>query len=183
MIYIIPTDTCFGIACPLSERKDYHNIYKLKKRDWKKPLALLVGSFDWLIEHTDLTNEQINFLRSYEKPFTVLTDCDYVKMFMEFEDPEEGDFLNSNVYEQIAFRVAHTEQQKKLIKKEWPLFLTSANRSWDWEIYDIAKIEEMFEEEKRVDIRASSSLDEDCSVSDIFSFVWDTLEVEYLRKG
>ena len=89
----------------------------------------MVEDFDWLSEHTTLTAEQIEFLEEYEKPFTVLTNSDRVKMYLDYDDPEDGDFLNSNVYEEIAFRVAHNNVQKKLTHREGPIFLTSANTS------------------------------------------------------
>jgi len=183
MIYVLPTDTCFWLACILSDKKEYHKIYKLKKRDWKKPLALMVENFDWLSEHTELTDEQIEFLEDYEKPFTVLTQCDRVKMYLDFDDPEEWDFLNSNVYEEIAFRVAHNNVQKKLTHKEGPIFLTSANTSWQWEIYDIETIEQLYWDDKYIDIRAEKDLKNQYKYSDIFRFIWDTTEVEYIREG
>ena len=183
MIYILPTDTCFWLACALSDKKEYHKIYKLKKRDWSKPLALMVENYDWLREHTDLTDEQIEFLEEYEKPFTVLTHSDRVKMYIDYDDSDEWDFLNSDVYNEIAFRVAHMPTHHKLIKREWPIFLTSANRSGQWEIFDIETIENMFWDDKYVEIRAEKNLHNPYKHSDIFRFIWDTTEVEYIREG
>ena len=31
MIYVLPTDTCFWLACVMSDKREYHKIYKLKK--------------------------------------------------------------------------------------------------------------------------------------------------------
>lgn len=106
-IFILPTDTCFGIACALDDKKGYHKIYDIKKRSFDKPLAVLVESFDWLEKYTSLTPEQIEFLKEYEKPFTVVTDCPNIQIFLNFEDDEDGEFRNNKVYKKIGFRVAN----------------------------------------------------------------------------
>ncbi|MDR3151100.1 MAG: Sua5/YciO/YrdC/YwlC family protein [Candidatus Peribacteria bacterium] len=88
MIYIIPTDTCFGISCSITEYKDYEKIYKIKKRDYKKPLVILVPNFEWLEKYTDITKEQVNFLKNYEKPWTILTKSNFVKIWLNFVNEE-----------------------------------------------------------------------------------------------
>jgi L-threonylcarbamoyladenylate synthase len=91
MIYIFPTDTCFGLACSITEIKDYEKIYKIKKRDFGKPLAILVENFEWLEKYTTLTKEQVNFLKNYKKPFTILTESSFVKIWLNFVDEETGE--------------------------------------------------------------------------------------------
>jgi len=186
MIYILPTDTCYGIACPLEDKKNYEKIYKIKKRRFEKPLAIMVESFDWLRENTDLTDEQIDFLESYEKPFTILTDSTPVRLFIEFWDNEEEHFINKDVYEHISFRVANNDIEKDLIKWVGPIWLTSANLSWAWETYSVEEIEKDFEyyiEKDIVEVLWTQNLDESIPASDVFRFINDSLEVEYLRKG
>jgi L-threonylcarbamoyladenylate synthase len=144
MIYFIPTDTCYGIACEITDSRSYEKIYSIKKRDWNKPLAIMVENFEWLKEYTPLNNEQIDFLKTYDKPFTILTDCNSIKHMLQFED-EEMKFENKEVYKKIAFRVAHNKDQKKLIKKVGPIFLTSANISNQPEIFERKDLEKKFE--------------------------------------
>lgn len=186
MIYIIPTDTCYGIACALEDKKNYEKIYKIKKRRFEKPLALMVESFDWLAENTDLTSEQIDFLKAYENPFTILTDSTPVRLFIEFWDKEEEHFLNKDVYDYISFRVANNDVEESLTKSLGPIWLTSANISWIWETYDIEQIEKDFEyyiEKWVVEVMGTHDLNEDIPASDVFRFVWETLELEYMRKN
>lgn len=186
MIYIIPTDTCFGIACAFDDKKNYHKIYKIKKRNHGKPLAIMVESFSWLEEYTDLTWEQIDFLENYNKPFTILTNSSYIEMFLKFEDEEEGMFENNDIYEQIGFRVAHTPEQKKLIKKVGPIWLTSANLSGKEEIYEQHKIEEQFEyyiEKWIVKILGNTDLDPEIKPSDVFWFESESLEQKFIRQN
>ncbi|MDR2641061.1 MAG: Sua5/YciO/YrdC/YwlC family protein [Candidatus Peribacteria bacterium] len=102
MIYILPTDTCFGLACPIVEHESYDKIYKIKKREFGKPLAILVPNFEWLEKYTILTKEQIDFLKKYDKPFTILTESPNTKIWLNFVDEENGgEFRNRAIYEKI----------------------------------------------------------------------------------
>lgn len=182
-IFILPTDTCYGIWCPIWDSDAYKRIYEIKKRDFSKPLAIMVEDLDWLYENTTLSEQQLDFISEYEKPFTVLTECPRIKMLLEFED-EEISYPNHYQYEQIAFRVAHTPAQKKLIQQEWPIFLTSANISQKQENYKISDIKETFQNYlNEIKIIDEVDLDENISASDIFSFEWESLELNYLRKN
>lgn len=185
MIYILPTDTCYGIACSLDDKKSYEKIYKIKKRSFDKPLALMVENFKWLRNNTDLTDEQVNFLKNYDRPFTILTESSPVRLFLEYQDENEEYLINKDIYEQISFRVAHTPEQERLISQVWPIWLTSANLSGAGETYNIEKIEEDFEyyiDNDIVKVLWRYPLDENTPPSDVFSFVWESLEIEYLRK-
>ncbi len=187
MIYILPTDTCYGIACALEDKKNYEKIYKIKKRSSSKPLAIMVQNFKWLRENTDLTGEQIDFLERYEKPFTVLTSSTPIELFLQFWDDNEEHFINKDVYQQVAIRVASNAIEEKLIRSVWPIWLTSANLSGKWESYKIDKIEQDFEyyiEKWVVEVLGGTyKLDSSIPASDIFGFIWDSLELEYLRKN
>lgn len=186
MIYILPTDTCYGIGCSLDDKKNYEKIYKIKKRSHDKPLAIMVKNFKWLRENTDLTDEQVDFLERYEKPFTVLTNSTPVELFINFQDENEEYLINKDVYEQVAIRVAHNDIQESLINQVWPIWLTSANLSWSGETFDIETIKKDFEyyiEKDIVEVLGSYSLDPEIPSSDIFGFIWESLEIEYLRKN
>ena len=45
-IGVIPTDTIYGICAPALDKKAIEKVYKLKKRDPKKPMIILIGSLD-----------------------------------------------------------------------------------------------------------------------------------------
>lgn len=184
-IFLINTDTCYWIACPIYDRNAYHKIYKIKKRDLSKPLAIMVGDFNWLSENTPLNKEQINFLKNYKKPFTIMTDSNTIKLWLNYSD-EEDMFINKDIYKKIAIRIAHTKEQKKLIKEVWPIFLTSANLSWEKEIYDEIELKEEFKyylEKKVVKlIETSEKNSKNQKPSEIFEFVWDSLDRDYIRR-
>ena len=146
----------------------------------------MVPNFRWLRDNTYLTDEQVDFLEKYERPFTVLTYSDPVELFLKFWDGTEEHFINKDVYEQVAFRVASQTVDQDLVDERGPIWLTSANLSGAWETYTYEKIEKDFEyyiENNIVEVLGSYDLDPSIPASDIFSFVWDSLEVEYVRRG
>ena len=46
VIGIIPTDTIYGICCSAFKKESVEKLYKLKKRDKKKPMILLISSLN-----------------------------------------------------------------------------------------------------------------------------------------
>ncbi|MFK7779978.1 MAG: Sua5/YciO/YrdC/YwlC family protein [Candidatus Gracilibacteria bacterium] len=187
MIYLLPTDTCYGIACSIHDIKSYTWIYKIKKRDFSKPLAILISDFKWLKDNTTLTNEQINFLKEYKKPFTVLTDCDHLKIWMNYIDEDNNEFINRDIYKLYAFRVANNDTEKRLVKENGPMFMTSANLSNKPELYNSKEVEKEFayyiEKEKIEFVGKNTGNLPENGTSDIFEFVGDSLDVKYLRKN
>lgn len=178
MIYILPTDTCFWIACSIYDITSYHKIYKIKKRPLSKPLAIMIPDFLWLEKNTLLNKNQIKFLKNYNKPFTILTDSPVIKMILN-----HFNYKNKEVYKQIAFRVAHNDIQKKLINDIWPIFLTSANFSWQKEIYNINEAKKQFKNFKEdiIFLWDNITLKEN-PPSDIFYFTWEWTQIKYIRN-
>ncbi len=185
MIFILPTDTCYGIACPLHDKNSYEQIYKIKKRSLEKPMAILVESFDWIKENTTLNQEQIEFLRNYPRPFTILTQSTYISLFLNYQDEKEQYLINKDIYEELSFRVSHNDVQDMLIQTHGPLWMTSANISRQWEIYTPEEVEEDFWyylKNGQIELLGSYYLDEDNKASDVFRFIWDSCEVDYVRR-
>lgn len=185
MIYILPTDTCFWIACPISETEDYEKIYEIKKRDKSKAIAIMVSDFDYFSEQTKLTLEQIKFLKDYKNPFTILINKDKIldKNLLSIIN----NLPNSTIYSKIAFRVAHNFMHKKLIRLNWLLFLTSANISSNPEIFDTESIKKEFwniieKENIKVLAHWEFCINSKQKYSDIFEFKGESEEVEYFRK-
>ncbi len=180
-LFILPTDTCFWIATPINDIEWYNAIYKIKKRGLDKPLAILVDSFEWLEENTILNDKQINFLKNYNKPFSILTKTKI--------DILPDNIPNKEIYKKVAFRIAHNFMHSKLIRlNNSPLFLTSANRSWECELFSSHNIREIFESEiKENDIKVFAHpwfcIDSKQISSDIFEFIWESTEIKYIRKN
>lgn len=182
-MYVLPTDTCLGMACAISDVKSYHRIYRLKHRPLNKPLAIMVWDYDWLRDNTTLTREQIEFLENYERPFSILTNAPNIEMLIWF-DEWEFIYENKDVYDEMSIRVASNPIEMSLIEKVWPIFLTSANISGEKELYSMGEAKEVFDKYKKYIefLWWDTTLDSGIKPSDIFWFVWDTLEIEYLRR-
>ena len=185
MLYILPTDTCFWIACPISEIEDYNKIYEIKKRDKSKPIAIMVSDFSYFSDQTKLNKTQINFLKNYKNPFTILIDKQKIldKNLLKIIEK----LPNSKGYKKIAFRVAHNFMHRKLITKNWPLFLTSANISNSSEIFDTITIKKEFWniiEKENIKVLANSDycINFKQKYSYIFEFEGDDVKVKYFRK-
>jgi len=173
MIFAIPTDTCFWLGCPFFDEKSYFEIYKIKSRNENKPLSVVVKNFKELEKIANLNSSQINFLKEYSYPFTVLTPIK--------ENFILPSFLDKNVYNKVAFRVWEKCLSETLLDEiNFPIFLTSANISWENEIYSSDELVYIFKNKK---IIVFSWIIDKIPTSNIFEFIWDSLEIQFLRKN
>ena len=145
----------------------------------------MVWDFDYFKENTKLNLEQIEFLKNYKNPFTILinkdkiTDTNLLKII--------DNLSNSTIYSKVAFRVAHNFMHKKLIRLNWPLFLTSANISNNTEIFSTVNIKKEFwdiieKEDIKVLAHWEFCINSKQKYSDIFEFKGGDEEVEYFRR-
>ncbi|MCK9272064.1 Sua5/YciO/YrdC/YwlC family protein [Candidatus Gracilibacteria bacterium] len=173
MIFAIPTDTCFGLGCSFFDEKGYFEIYNLKSRTTNKPLSFVVKDFKELEKITNLNKAQLNFLKNYSHPFTILTS---VK-----ENFILPSFLDKNIYNKVAFRVGEKCISKDLLDKiNFPIFLTSANISGENEIYSSSELVHIF---KNKNIKIFTGNIDKIPTSNIFEFIGETIEIQFHRKN
>ncbi len=176
MIYIIPTDTCFWLACKVNDIKWYKKIYELKNRDYSKLIAIMLPDFESLEKYAFITDEQIEFLQNYNRPFSIL-----------LKPKNKDNLINKNIqnydlYDKISFRIA-SEINKDFLNKNWAIFLTSANISGLPETYNLSDIKEQFWDNfKNLEIIWNTEILSQKSPSDIIEF-WKNNEIIYLRKN
>lgn len=186
MIFILPTNTCFWVATPINDIVWYKQIYTIKWRIEDKPFAIMCDSINYIKENTKLNTTQIDFIENYSTPYTILLDRKKIK---DKKLLTQIDLLpNANKYLKIAFRVAHNYMHRKLIDNYWLLFLTSANKSWKSEIFDSKIVREEFQNEiQKLEIKVLAhpwfSISNNQKSSDIFEFIWESIELKYLRKN
>ena len=173
MIFLLPTDTCYGLAWEFTEQ-DYHEIYRLKWRDFSKQLAFLVEDFEDMKTYIEIADNQIEFLKKYPYPWSFLW-----KKNPYFILP---DFLDSNEYEMISLRVAQVCIPTIPLSNHptippFPLFLTSANISGKGESKTLAEAREYFSWVIWIDGWTC-----DNPPSDIFSINRES-NIEYKRKN
>ena len=139
MLFLLPTDTCYGLAWEFSE-SDFLEIYSLKWRGFDKQLALLVEDYDDMKNYIEIPDEQREFLKNYPHPWSYLG-----KRQKDFMLPE---WMDRESYQMISLRVARVcippFHLSTFPPFHYPLFLTSANRSWMSETKTLAEAGEVF---------------------------------------
>ncbi len=169
MIFLLPTDTCYGLAGALT-REDYKEIYRLKWRDFSKQLAILVRDFSDLQNYIDISDTQIEHLERYPYPWSFLWARRSSYILPDFMDPL--------AYTQISLRVAESCIDSHIRDEiAYPLFLTSANLTWEKESTTLKWAEWVFSWLTWYDGGIC-----DRPPSDIFS-LGDRWEIVYLRKN
>lgn len=119
-IILYPTDTIWGIGCDATNEEAIDKVYKLKNRDDKKSMIILVS------EQNDIYNYAINpdkkilhYLSSTEKPTTAI--------YNKAKNIAKNLISNDGT---IAIRIVKDEFCKKLITEfKKPIVSTSANIS------------------------------------------------------
>ncbi len=175
MLYVIPTDTCFWFACNIYDEKGYEKIYEIKWRNYEKPLPILIKTFDDLESIIQINSSQLEYLKSYIHPFTILA-----KPSKKFKYP---DFINKANYKKIGIRVAESCISSDLINIfNYPLFLTSANKSNEHELFSSSEIKKEFAGYLK-DLDILEAKIEKRMPSDIFEFEKGSTQIKFLRKN
>ncbi len=120
-IGILPTDTLYGLIGRALSKKAVEKIYKIKKRNTKKPLILLISSYSHLdLFEIKLGREQAKFLEKiWPGKISVILPCSQKKF----------QYLHRGT-KTIAFRMISPRNKNlfNLIKKVGPLVAPSANK-------------------------------------------------------
>lgn len=171
MLFILPTDTCYGLAWDFT-REDYESIYDVKWRSTTKQLAILVRDFEDIKKYVIITDEQILFLKKYPHPWS----------FLGVRNPHFilPDWMEGSQYEMISLRVAKVcilNYDRSITNYEYPLFLTSANLSGHPEPKTLEEAKMVFPWIEGIDGGLC-----DQPPSDIFS-INESGELKYLRRN
>ncbi len=175
-IYVIPTDTCIGLACRLDDEKGYEILCDIKGRDTAKPIAILVPTWEDLMYETKLSPTQVNFLRTYKFPFTILCE-----VRDDFRD--EYPLLDTYGYKTVGFRVAEAcLPLETLAYIRSPLFLTSANKSGEKECYTNNEVERVFHDYLPI-LKFIPGTSGRQPASNVISFKGSSNDLQYSRKN
>jgi len=134
-VVVHPTDTCYGIAADIKNKKAIEKIYLLKKRNYKKPLKIIVRNFKEFKkygQYYSIIKKLINKYQPYQISFVVP------------RTEATPSFLNPN-NSTIGIQVPNHGICQKLLKKtNSPLIATSANISNEKECYNLIELFEQF---------------------------------------
>jgi L-threonylcarbamoyladenylate synthase len=117
-IGVLPTDTIYGLVGSALNKKTVERIYKVRKRERKKPFIILISDpQDLKIFGIKLKPFQKNLIKKFwPGPYSLIFDCKSKK----FEYLHRGK-------RSLAFRVPKPKWLRKLLRKVGPLVAPSAN--------------------------------------------------------
>jgi len=136
-VLVMPTETSYGLIADACNAVAVSKIYKIKSREDVKPLPLIFGSFNQVIEYVHIPSSLIEIAREYwPGAISVIAQ----PLDDRLKNNPVGSFGGS-----IAVRVTSDNYLQDLItfyKK--PLTATSANISGTDNIYNFAEIKKLF---------------------------------------
>jgi len=118
-VFVVPTDTIYGISGAISNPKNKNRINKIKNRSFFKQLIILVANLKQAEQICSISLKAKKMLLS-SKPTTVL--CPKNENGKLFKN-----YLSSN--DLIGIRISKNKLIQKIIKKIGPIYSTSANIS------------------------------------------------------
>lgn len=117
-IGVFPTDTIYGVIGSALQKETVERIYKLRKREFKKPMIILISSMsDLRLFGIKLNLKQKNILaKLWPGKVSIIFDCKSKK----FSYLHRGTFS-------LALRLPKDKNLVRILKKTGPLVAPSAN--------------------------------------------------------
>ena len=135
-IGIFPTDTIYGMIGSAFKKETVERIYKLRKRELKKPMIVLISSAnDLRMFGIDLNAKQKSVIaKLWPGKISIAFDCKSKKL----------NYLHRGTFS-LAFRIPKDENLVKILKKTGPLVATSANIAGEKPAQTIDEAKKYFE--------------------------------------
>ncbi|MFA5247834.1 MAG: L-threonylcarbamoyladenylate synthase [Patescibacteria group bacterium] len=134
-VIVYPTDTIYGLGCLATDKKAIDKIYRIKKREKKKPLIIFVSDFKMLAKYSIFDSVQKKFLKQiWPGPISVILN-------------KKGKLLDelSGGLSSVAVRLPKSRFLTKIIKGVGcPLVSTSLNLSGEKPLYKVDDLDEFF---------------------------------------
>lgn len=137
-VAVLPTDTIYGLSCLANLAEPIKKIYRLKKRDAKKPLLVLVSDLKMAKKYVAISPVQAKFLKKVwadNQPPTTVILKNLGKLPPELTRASDG----------LAIRLPKSKFLIKIINKvDCPLVSTSLNLSGEKNINDLSSLNQYF---------------------------------------
>ena len=130
-IAVIPTDTIYGIVCSALNKESVEKLYKIRKRDARKPMIILIGSLDDLSIFNIKKSEIFN--KYWPGRVSIIVECN------NFEYLHRGK-------KTLAFRLPDDKDLIRILKISGPIVAPSANIEGGIPAETIEKAKEYFGE-------------------------------------
>ena len=133
-LVISPTDTVYGIMGDALNKESIKNVYDVKRRDYKKPLILLMSSIDMIKEYTlDISEDEMNLMKKF------YPGC----MTLLLKRNSKVDDMICNNGEYVGVRIPDNKDLLSIIEKLGrPVFSTSCNISGNDVVRSVDEIDE-----------------------------------------
>lgn len=115
---VLPTDTLYGLVGLALSKKAVRKIYRIRKRNPKKPMIILINSLANLkLFSVKISKQQEKLLKKiWPGPISVILPCKSAKFF----------YLHRGT-KSLAFRLPKNKWLRAVLKKTGPLVAPSAN--------------------------------------------------------
>ena len=133
-LVISPTDTVYGIMGDALNKESIKNVYDVKRRDYKKPLILLMSSIDMIKEYTlDISEDEMNLMKKF------YPGC--MTLLLKRNSKVDGMICNNGEY--VGVRIPDNKDLLSIIEKLGrPVFSTSCNISGNDVVRSVDEIDE-----------------------------------------
>jgi len=131
-IGVIPTDTIYGIVCSAMKKKSVEKLYKIRKRDSKKPMIILISS----LKDLNLFGVKID---------KKITDKYWPGKVSIIVPIKKLEYLHRGK-NSLAFRLPDNKALIKLIKISGPIVAPSANTEGEKPAETIEEAKEYFKD-------------------------------------
>lgn len=139
-VLIYPTETCYGLGCDATNKEAVKKIYKIKGREEKKSLPMIVANLIIVKKYFEIKNKSLELAEKYwPGPLTLILKVRKdVKIFFSKEGQASA-----------AVRVSSHKIAKALSQKLGkPIISTSANVSGKPPCYNVEEVLEQFKNRK-----------------------------------
>lgn len=133
-LVISPTDTVYGIMGDALNKESIKNVYDVKRRDYKKPLILLMSSIDMIKEYTlDISEDEMNLMKKF------YPGC--MTLLLKRNSKVDGMICNNGEY--VGVRIPDNKDLLSIIEKLGrPVFSTSCNISGNDVVRSVDEIDD-----------------------------------------
>lgn len=148
-VAVLPTDTIYGLSCVADNSLAIRRVYRLKRRDFKKPLILLAASLAMVKKYAFVSRRQEEYLKHiYQsaRPTTVILRSRGL-LPQELHGNSDG----------LAWRLPKNDFLIKILKiVRRPLVSTSFNLSGQPDLTDPQYLSDYFSARQRPDLVVDS---------------------------
>ncbi len=131
-IIIFPTDTVYGIGCQIFDVESIEKIYKIKKRDYNKPLACLCSNLEQIEKVAFVSDKALKLINEFMPGCLTLI----LKAKKEVED-KIG-------YKTIGVRIPNYALALDILNNMGPMLVTSVNESGQVALNDYEEIKKQY---------------------------------------